>query len=85
MKKHRIRLSLTVRMTQVAVDYRPLWDYVRNSAEFPLKLSFMEIQQIIGCPLQHSFLAEKKKLLAYGYSVEKISLKEKYVVFNVCN
>lgn len=67
----------------MAVDYSPLWDYVRNSEKFPLILTFAQIQDIIGCPLQHSFLSEKKKLLEYGCSVVKISMKEKYVVFNV--
>ena len=39
-------------------------------------LSFDEIGQIAGFPIDHSFLASKKELLGYGYHVVKISLKE---------
>ena len=67
----------------MTTDYRPLWDYVRKNKRFPLTLTFAQIQEITGCPLQHSFLNEKKKLLEYGYSVIKISMKDKYVVFDV--
>lgn len=44
-------------------------------------LSFAEIEQIAGLPIDHSFLTYKKELLEYGYKVGKISLKNQTVVF----
>lgn len=45
------------------------------------KLTFAEIEQIAGFPIDHSFLTYKKELLKYGYRVEKISMKEQTVLF----
>lgn len=45
------------------------------------KLTFDEIAQIAGLPLDHSFLTYKKELLAYGCRVGKISMKEQTVAF----
>lgn len=38
-----------------------------------------------GLPIDHSFLNAKKELLAYGYQVKKISLKEQTVLFEKIN
>jgi len=46
-----------------------------------LKLTFDEIQNIAGVPIDHSFLNFKKELTNYGYRVGKISMKEKTVNF----
>lgn len=46
-----------------------------------MKLTFDEIQEIVGVGIDHSFLSYKKELCQYGYQVEKISLKEKTVLF----
>jgi hypothetical protein len=46
-----------------------------------LKLTFDEIQNIAGVPIDHSFLNFKKELTDYGYRVGKISMKEKSVSF----
>ncbi len=62
-----------------------LWEYVQKSECESLKLSFEEIQNIIGIPIDHSFLKYKKELTEYGYQVEKISMKEKTVIFNKLN
>ena len=62
--------------------YNALWDYVKAKERPCFKLSFEEIQNIIGMPLDHSFLKYKKELLAYGYQVGKISMKEQTVLFN---
>lgn len=62
--------------------YSVLWKYIKESGKSTLKLSFTEIQNIIGVPIDHSFLNCKKELLEYGYRVEKISMKEQIVVFN---
>lgn len=57
--------------------YNALWDYVRFQSAPQLTLSFDEIQQIAGIPIDHSFLQYKKELTAYGWQVRKISMKEK--------
>ena len=38
-----------------------------------------QVEEICGFPIDHSFLNCKKELLAYGWQVKKISLKEKTV------
>jgi hypothetical protein len=54
-----------------------------NSNEsFTLKLSLEEIITIVGFDIDHSFLTHKKEIGQLGYKVSKISLKEKYIVFN---
>lgn len=44
-------------------------------------MTFAEIEQIVGFPIDHSFLTYKKELMGYGYQVVKISMKEQTVVF----
>lgn len=61
--------------------YEKLWVQVKNSGANELKLTFDEISQTIGFPLDHSFLKYKKELPEYGYEVEKISMKERTVTF----
>lgn len=61
--------------------YNALWDYVRFRSVPQLTLSFDEIQQIAGIPIDHSFLQYKKELAAYGWQVQKISMKKKIVRF----
>ena len=61
--------------------YKALWEYVRNNESNTFKLTFEEIEQIIGIPIDHSFLKYKKELMEYGWQVGKISMKEKTVVF----
>ena len=61
--------------------YEKLWVQVKNSGANELKLTFDEISQTIGFPLDHSFLKYKKELPEYGYEVEKISMKDRTVTF----
>ncbi len=61
--------------------YDPLWKYIKQSGKQKLKLSFDEIGEIAGIPLDHSFLNYKKELKNYGYETVKISMKEKVVLF----
>lgn len=61
--------------------YENLWIQVKNSGANELKLTFEEITRIIGFPLDHSFLKYKKDLSGYGYEVEKISMKDRTVIF----
>ncbi len=62
--------------------YSSLWEYVQSNGSISFKLTFEEIQNIAGIPIDHSFLNYKKELEEYGYQVGKISLKEKTVIFN---
>lgn len=61
--------------------YDLLWQYVQESGSDSLKLTFAEIEKILGIPIDHSFLTYKKELTEYGYQVGKISMKERTVVF----
>lgn len=62
--------------------YNALWGYVKNNGSQSFKLTFDEIRDIAGVPIDHSFLKYKKELAEYGYEVGKISMKEQTVVFN---
>lgn len=62
--------------------YNALWEYVQKNDSPQIKLTFDEINDIAGVPIDHSFLTYKKELLEYGYQVGKISMKEKTVIFN---
>ena len=58
--------------------YEPLWEYISKTDAH--KLSFEEIKNILGFDIDHSFLTYKKDLQAYGYKVNKISMKEKFIL-----
>ena len=62
--------------------YNSLWEYVQSNGSQSFMLTFEEIQNIAGIPIDHSFLKYKKELEEYGYEVGKISMKEKTVTFN---
>ena len=61
--------------------YHALWAYVQKQGTQQLTLTFDEIGQIAGIPLDHSFLKYKKELSDYGYAVGKISMKDQTVFF----
>ncbi|MDE6675577.1 MAG: hypothetical protein K2K19_12350 [Acetatifactor sp.] len=61
--------------------YNVLWEYVKNSGVSSLLLTFAEIEEISGIPIDHSFLKYKKELTEYGYQVGKISMKAQTVSF----
>ncbi len=61
--------------------YQPLWEHIQAINTDSLRLSYEEIQRILGFPIDHSFLTYKKELPAYGWSVKKISMKEETVLF----
>jgi len=65
--------------------YNALWEYVKNNGSRSFKLTFDEIRDIAGVPIDHSFLKYKKELAEYGYEVGKISMKEQTVAFNKCD
>lgn len=60
--------------------YDALWEYV-GSAATPLRMTFDEVERVLGFPIDHSFLSYKKELADYGRTVKKISLKERYIIF----
>ena len=61
--------------------FTPLWNWIRENGTESFSLTFDEIGEIAGVPIDHSFLNYKKELSEYGFSVKKISLKEKTVAF----
>lgn len=61
--------------------YDILWKYIADNGQNNLKLTYDEIEKIAGVPIDHSFLKYKKELLAYGFKVKKISMKEQTVEF----
>ena len=61
--------------------YNALWEWSRGNGTDSFKLTFDEIGQIAGAPINHTFLVYKKELMGYGYQVVKISLKEQAVLF----
>ena len=66
----------------IVSKYNTLWEYVQGNGSKSFKLTFGEIQEIAGVPIDHSFLKYKKELAEYGYQVGKISMKEQTVIFN---
>ena len=62
--------------------YDTLWEYVQKKGSQSFKLTFEEIQNIIGIPIDHAFFKYKKELMEYGYQVGKISIKVQTVIFD---
>ena len=61
--------------------FNNLWIWISKNGEERFKLTFKQIEDIAGIPIDHSFLTYKKELPEYGYKVGKISLKEQTVSF----
>jgi len=61
--------------------YNTLWNWIKENGTDYFSLTYAEIEEIAGVPLDHSFLTYKKELLEYGYKVGKISMKERTVTF----
>ena len=61
--------------------YSPLWEYIQKNGSQSFKVTFEEIQSVAGIPIDH-FFKYKKELTEYGYQVEKISMKDKTVIFS---
>ena len=62
--------------------YNALWDHVAKTNEDTILLTFTEIGEIAGVPIDHSFLKYKKELTAFGWQVSKISVKTETVLFS---
>lgn len=54
----------------------------REAGKKSFSLTFDEIENIAGIPIDHSFLKYKKELVEYGYEVGKISMKGQTVLFH---
>lgn len=61
--------------------YEPLWKWIHENGTEHFQLTFAQIEEIAGLPIDHSFLKCKKELAAYGYRVGKISIKAETVDF----
>lgn len=61
--------------------FDPLWKWIHINGSPKLELSFSQIEEICGVPIDHSFLQYKKELLQYGFQVGKISMKAEKVTF----
>lgn len=61
--------------------YELLWKWIKENGTDSFKLTFVEIENISGLPIDHSFLKFKKELSEYGFEVGKISMKEQTVDF----
>ena len=61
--------------------YDALWAWIKENGTDSFQLTFAEIEQIAGLPIDHSFLPYKKELMDYGYQVGKASMKEQTVFF----
>lgn len=61
--------------------YDLLWKWINENKTDNFKLTYAEIENIAGVPIDHSFLTFKKELLQYGFNVAKISMKGQVVDF----
>ena len=61
--------------------YEPLWKHLQTDGRDTFKMTYEEIRAVLGFAIDHSFLTYKKEAVAFGYTVGKISMKEKHVTF----
>ncbi len=61
--------------------YESLWKYLKINQKNEYLLSFDEIKNILGFPIDHTFLNAKKEAIVFGYKVGKISTKKKMITF----
>lgn len=47
--------------------YEPLWRFLSGDGSGCIQFSFERIEEILGFPLDHSFLNNKQKAEQYGY------------------
>lgn len=61
--------------------YHLLWQYIADREEDEFTLTFEQMEEIAGIPMDHSFLKYKKELKDFGRQVGKISMKNRTVAF----
>ena len=71
-----------MRKGRIMSKYDKLWDWVAEQPGDELPLTFDEVGEHAGVPLDHSFLNYKKELLPRGWEVGKISMKHQTVQFH---
>lgn len=59
--------------------YQPLWDFVLGCGCRHYALTFNDIADIIGSPLNRSIMLHNSELLRYGYTISRISERESTV------
>ena len=69
------------RRSSFVSKYDGLWRWISENGQDYFKLTYTQIKELAGVPIDHSFLSFKKELLDYGYKVVKISMKEETVAF----
>ena len=61
--------------------YHLLWQHIADREEDEFTLTFEQMEEIAGIPMDHSFLKYKKELRDFGWKTGKISMKNRTVVF----
>ena len=61
--------------------YKKLWNYIEENGTESLSLTFDEISQVAGVPLDHSFLNYKKELEEFSWKAAKVLMKNRCVLF----
>ena len=56
--------------------YDQLWKWISENGTDSFKLTYSEIEEIAGLPIDHSFLNLKKELLGYGYREETVAFEK---------
>lgn len=62
--------------------YNKLWKHIQKEGTDQFTLTFAEVEEFGGVKIDHSFLNAKNELLAYGFQVDKISLRNETVAFS---
>lgn len=45
--------------------YEPLWKWIAENGQEKFKLTYAQVEEILGFPIDHSFLKYKKEFLSY--------------------
>lgn len=61
--------------------YHLLWQHITAREEDGFTLTFEQMEEIAGIPMDHSFLKYKKELRDFGWKTGKISMKNRTVAF----
>ena len=61
--------------------YNAFGKWISDNGEEFVKLTFGQIEEITGIPIDHSFLKYKKELTEHGYRIGKNSMKNETVTF----
>lgn len=62
--------------------YEPLWKHLQADGRESFQMTYEEIREALGFPIDHSFLNAKKEAAQFGYVVGKISMKGETVEFH---